>query len=162
MYCVNHEYEEAVFKCSSCGVDICARCNIAADGKPAMCADCQEERMAKRKRWRIPQLILIVAGFWLLLGPFGLQVIGNKEKPDTTSIDYVANECIDVLDDIGLMLADGNLPPDSLRCANQFESFVVEQNGDEIRVSHPDPESLGYLQMYVTNKDPAPVTVMPE
>lgn len=156
--CAYHEYAPAVATCSVCGVEICERCNKAARDEPAVCFECQAVREARRKRLMSYAAVVTLAGAALLLGPLGLGLFGSASAPPTASPeDMLADECIAVLDDIGLMLEAGDLPPTDLSCPEGAEPYRVVREGELITVEDPNAPMHGYRRMYVTNEDPNPV-----
>lgn len=158
--CAYHEYDRAVAQCSACGVDICLKCNKAPQGEPALCFECNAEREAKRKRLISVAALGILGGAALLFGPLGLGLFGSDQNtPVATPEEIRADECIAVLDDIGLMLEAGQLPPAELSCPKGAEPYRVIREDDLVTVEDPNADMHGYSRMYVTNKDPNPVLV---
>lgn len=157
MYCVNHEYDEAVYQCTRCGVHLCARCNAAEGEKPALCVECSEQLRSRRRRiMRILSLVLLCSGA-LLLNHYGLDRLGLGGRADTDEAQYRIDDCIATFEDIGDRLQLGQLPTDDMICPPGAEPYRIERDGDLITVHHPDPAYLGYNEVYVTNKDPNPI-----
>jgi hypothetical protein len=66
-------------------------------------------------------------------------------------------ECLTVFGEIGLILGKGEKPGTAMRCNDSFEPNKLIDNGDEIRVIHPNPQNYGYKTIYVSNRSPVPV-----
>ncbi|MFT6094309.1 MAG: hypothetical protein ACJA2Q_002213 [Pseudohongiellaceae bacterium] len=71
-------------------------------------------------------------------------------------------ECLTVFGEIGLVLGKGEKPGTAMRCNDSFEPNRLIDNGDEIRVIHPNPQNYGYKTIYVSNKSPVPVAELLE
>ncbi len=61
-------------------------------------------------------------------------------------------DCRLVFEEIGYLLEDGRMPDETFRCADTDAPNIVEQEGDSIRVSHPDPSIYGLVELYVNSQ----------
>ena len=68
-------------------------------------------------------------------------------------------QCLMVFRQIGLVLENGEMPGESMRCDEPEAANIVEQVGGDVRISHPDPELYGYSEIYVSRNNPEPVIV---
>ena len=67
--------------------------------------------------------------------------------------------CLFVFRQIGEQLAANLAPAPDLRCADDAGPNRIARNGDQVRVSHANPEIYGYQAIYVTNAAIEPVLV---
>ena len=65
--------------------------------------------------------------------------------------DLALENCRLVFEHIGNLLEQGEMPDDSLRCSDSVGPNLVSQDGDLVRVAHPNPGIHGYSQIYVTS-----------
>lgn len=61
-------------------------------------------------------------------------------------------ECRQVFQAIGIMLSEGQLPEDNMRCPGSTIPNIVSRDGSLVRVSHPNPGQFGLQALYVTNE----------
>jgi len=73
---------------------------------------------------------------------------------------HALEDCLYLFQEIGMILEENELPDESLRCTESIAQNVVSRNGDEVRVSHPNPQFHGYSQIYVTNYEHEPILVL--
>lgn len=71
-------------------------------------------------------------------------------------------ECLTVFGEIGLILGKGEKPGTAMRCNDSYEPNRLIENGDEIRIVHPNPQNYGYKSIYVSNQSPEPVAELLE
>lgn len=65
-------------------------------------------------------------------------------------------ECMLVFREIGLTLQDGRMPDGSLVCNDSSVPNVVSNEGDSLRISHPNPQYYGYAEISVSGDEPEP------
>jgi len=68
--------------------------------------------------------------------------------------------CIQNFWAIGEVLQRNRLPSDSLNCEGAIGSYVILNSGDDIIVNHPNPESLGYSEIFISKNNPVPTLVL--
>jgi len=73
---------------------------------------------------------------------------------------HALEDCLYLFQEIGMILEENELPDESLRCSESVVPNLVSRNGDEVRVSHPNPQFHGYSQIYVTNYEHEPILVL--
>lgn len=73
---------------------------------------------------------------------------------------YSLENCLYKFQDIGVLLEEGEIPAPSMRCEESNVPNIITRNGDEVRVSHPNPGFHGFSELYVTNFDHEPTTVL--
>ncbi|MDA1372568.1 MAG: hypothetical protein O2971_17650 [Proteobacteria bacterium] len=88
--------------------------------------------------------------FSMLLYSFPL-LFENSQAAATRQAAQALEDCRLVFEEIGYLLERGELPDNSLRCAGTNTPNIVSQNGEIIRVSHPNPAVFGLGEIYVTN-----------
>ena len=67
--------------------------------------------------------------------------------------------CVQNFWEIAELLQNIQLPDASLNCVEGAEAHIVTRVGDDIIVSHPRPELLGYSEIVVSKNSPIPVLV---
>ncbi|HAJ75120.1 MAG TPA: hypothetical protein DCM64_01560 [Gammaproteobacteria bacterium] len=72
---------------------------------------------------------------------------------------HALEDCLYLFQEIGMILEENELPDESLRCTESSVPNLISQNGNEVRVSHPNPQFHGYSQIYVTNYEHEPILV---
>lgn len=72
---------------------------------------------------------------------------------------YSLAQCAVVYKQIGLMLNNGQEPPEGLVCSGQEAPHIITQQGDLVRFSHPDPGQYGYAEISVSNDNPEPILI---
>ncbi len=68
-------------------------------------------------------------------------------------------DCRLVFEEIGTHLENGDMPDPSLRCAESFIPNIITRDNDSIRISHPNPDTYGFSEIYVTNETHEPIFV---
>lgn len=66
-------------------------------------------------------------------------------------------DCLTIFGEIGLILSRGEKPATDLRCNDSYEPNRLIDNGDEIRIVHPNPQNYGYKTISVSNQNPVPI-----
>jgi hypothetical protein len=61
-------------------------------------------------------------------------------------------QCRLVFEEIGYMLARGQMPDPSMRCDGTNVPNIINRSGNTVRVSHPNPAQLGLLELSVSNQ----------
>ena len=156
--------------CEKCAASIQSEAFVASQSKqlnkpefdaaPVTTAQPQEEfRPPTRDRGKDRVFIGLAMGgsalmifFSMLLYSFPL-LFEDAETAATRQAVQALEDCRLVFEEIGYVLEDGELPDDTLRCAETNMPNIVSRSGDTIRVSHPNPEAYGLSDIYVTNDD---------
>ena len=68
-------------------------------------------------------------------------------------------ECLQVFEQIGQVLARGDMPNDSLRCDASGQSNIITEVGNDVIVEHPQPDFYGYTRIYVSQSNPRPTII---
>ncbi|NKB34419.1 MAG: hypothetical protein GKR91_15110 [Pseudomonadales bacterium] len=68
-------------------------------------------------------------------------------------------QCLILFREIGTVLANGDMPGDSMRCDESGAANIIEEINGDVRVSHPHPDFYGYSQIYVSRSNPEPTLV---
>jgi|TARA_Y100000031_G_C8204053_1_gene377714 hypothetical protein len=84
----------------------------------------------------------------------------DSEAAAAREAAHALENCLYLFQEIGMILEENELPDESLRCSESLTQNVVSRNGDEVRVSHPNPQFHGYSQIYVTNYEHEPILVL--
>lgn len=61
-------------------------------------------------------------------------------------------QCRLVFEEIGYLLARGEMPDPSMRCEGTNTPNIINRNGNTVRVSHPNPAQLGLLELSVNSQ----------
>lgn len=70
------------------------------------------------------------------------------------------NSCVQVFWEIAEVLKNGEEPGDSLRCPEQILPNIIARQNNDIIVRHPNPQLLGYTDIFVTRNNPVPILVL--
>lgn len=91
----------------------------------------------------------------MLFSSMGLYAFPNLFTEEAVLAEQRAimrlTECEQVFQAIGIMLSEGQLPEDNMRCPGTNIPNIITRQGDTIRVSHPNPGAYGMQAIYVTN-----------
>lgn len=68
-------------------------------------------------------------------------------------------ECMQVFEEIGRVLARDGTPGENLRCDGSGQSNIVTRTGNDVIVEHPQPDFYGYKRIYVSRNNPVPTLV---
>ncbi len=61
-------------------------------------------------------------------------------------------QCRLVFEEIGYLLARGEMPDPSMRCEGTNIPNIINRTGNTVRVSHPNPAQLGLLELSVNSQ----------
>lgn len=86
----------------------------------------------------------------LLLYSFPL-LFESAEAASLRLSEQALEDCRLVFEEIGYYLADGETPPDSMRCEESNIPNTVSRRGGIVRISHPNPQVHGLSEIYVTS-----------
>lgn len=67
------------------------------------------------------------------------------------------NLCVMVFWEIAAQLQNNQEPEQSLACAESDELNIISRDNDDIIVTHPHPELLGYSEISVRKSNPVPI-----
>lgn len=121
---------------------------------------------ARRKSWNpntlplvvIAVCVLIIAAHFLFFSSPDFVPIDDETRARQLVIaDF--EQCIQVFEEIGRVLARGELPGESLRCDGSGQANIITRNGNEVIVEHPQPDFYGYTRIYVSRSNPVPTLV---
>lgn len=91
----------------------------------------------------------------MLFSSMGLYAFPNLFENDAVLAEqrYIMRleECRQVFQAIGIILSEGQMPGDNLRCPGTSIPNVVTRQGNTVRVSHPNPGAYGLQALYVTS-----------
>ena len=65
--------------------------------------------------------------------------------------------CVIVFWEIAEVLKQGQTPGDSLRCTDPGTPNIIARVDNDIIVRHPNPQLLGYTDIFVSKNNPIPV-----
>lgn len=96
------------------------------------------------------------AGVGMLFMSLGLYAFPNLFADDAVlaqqELLMSREQCRLVFQEISYVLARGEMPDPSLRCAGTNIPNVVTRTGNVIRVAHPNPAQFGLQELSVTNQ----------
>ena len=65
-------------------------------------------------------------------------------------------QCMLVFREIGLVLQEGRMPSNNMRCADSAAANILRDEGGSIRFYHPNPQYYGYEEISVGDDSPEP------
>jgi hypothetical protein len=121
----------------------------------------KRQKAAKRQR-----IYLGVAIFGFLILAARLVTLYTSNTP-LTNEEIRAQElaraqlsaCVQVFWEIAAQLQNNQPPNDPLQCAEAGMPNIITRTGNDITVTHPRPELLGYKEIYVSKSNPVPILV---
>ena len=123
--------------------------------EPAL--EAKPTRGGKWLKWSAALLVPLYLGLLVYSNP-GIFEFDSAERVRREAAQALEN-CVYIFQEIGMYLEEGRSPPPNLRCEEVSTVNIFTRDGDEVRVSHPNPQYHGYRQIYVTNQDHEPVLV---
>ena len=90
--------------------------------------------------------------FSLLLYAFPRVFDFDADAAAAIATAQALEDCRLVFEEIGYLLDRGELPDSSHRCAESNAPNILSQEGDLLRISHPNPEIHGLSDIYVTSE----------
>jgi|TARA_B100000315_G_scaffold226701_1_gene233855 hypothetical protein len=121
-----------------------------------------EESIEKREKWYMAVVILgcLYIGFTLYstLGPASV-LTQQQIAAEEVAIDQL-NLCVMVFWEIAEQLQNNQVPDESLACAESSDPNIISRVADDIIVTHPHPELLGYTEIFVRKSNPVPVFIL--
>ena len=102
-------------------------------------------------------IILAIGGsvamlfFSLLLYAFPRVFDFDADAAAAIATAQALEDCRLVFEEIGYLLDRGELPTPSYNCAESDVPNIMSQEGDLVRISHPNPEFHGLSEIYVTS-----------
>lgn len=130
-------------------------------------AEQAEERNAKTKakdkKWAVMHgsiaavgVAFIAARLFFTMGPPSMMSVAEVQAE--IQLEDKRNNCVMVFWEIASILQNNRIPDESLHCADPAGTpNIVVQQGNDVIVRHPQPELLGYNQIYVSRSNPIPV-----
>jgi len=172
--CKFHPNADAIAECSNCGTHTCGFCTNYTK-RSTLCEACLELSAASefvaaqtRKSDSFEQMLTERrAQSESLDSEFSQQqsIRGKKEKVQLGVIfaeelvrDQVES-CVLVFWEIAEILQNGQVPDETLKCAETDLPNIVTRSADDIIVSHPQPQLLGYSEIFVSKNSPIPELV---
>lgn len=67
------------------------------------------------------------------------------------------NLCVMVFWEIAAQLQNNREPDASLACAETDDPNIISRIGDDIIITHPHPELLGYSEIFIRKSNPVPI-----
>lgn len=67
--------------------------------------------------------------------------------------------CMLIFWDIAMQFSNSEPIDTTRRCPGSSAALVVTRNGDDVTVRHPQPDSLGVTDIYVSKSNPTPILV---
>lgn len=128
-------------------------------------ADALEERFTKEQAKSAKQeklYIFTILGSFIFISVRLYFSLGSASV--LTAEEILAEElyrdqlesCMLVFWEIAELLQNGEVPDDNLSCAEAGAPNLVVRVGDDIIVTHPRPELLGYSEIIVSKNNPVP------
>ena len=111
-----------------------------------------------------PQLVqwLVIGACMVFMSVRLLGFPGSTPDPAITDIPVAELQldslvqCMLVFEEIGEILQSDEIPDPSLRCNPLDLEYIITRDGDDIRVSHPDPSIYGVNELFVSKSNPTP------
>jgi hypothetical protein len=125
-------------------------------------AEARAARKAKDERWAVIQSVIAGVAFLAM----GVQLYFSMGPPSVLSVEEVRalelaesrlNECVQVFWRVADLLQRDQIPDPSLACQEAGAPLIVTRTGDDVIVTHPRPELLGYASISVTKSNPIPM-----
>lgn len=171
--------DDGVF-CESCGESHAAEKAVAAETQKlerqqdkrqiqteaVPQASAQHPAAPRRKRYNPNTLPLIVIAVCVLIIAVRFLFFSTPDfvpVDDETRARQLAitdfEECMQVFEEIGRVLARNGTPGENLRCDGSGQSNIVTRTGNDVIVEHPQPDFYGYRRIYVSRSNPVPTLV---
>ncbi|MEX2131560.1 MAG: hypothetical protein WD772_08730 [Pseudohongiellaceae bacterium] len=116
----------------------------------------------KDKKWAVMQggvatlgAIFIGVRLFLTMGPPSVMSVAEVQAQELQE-SRMAN-CMLVFWEIAAVLQNNQVPDESLRCVDPGSPNIVVREGNDIIVRHPQPQLLGYNNIYVSRSNPVPM-----
>lgn len=170
---------DAVF-CEKCAKDNANSSFVESQSKPKddykQILSEPEAEIREPKKQRIEESIERREKMHMAIVIFGCLFIGFRLFTDigstrTLSAQEIRQEelaiaqrtlCMQVFWEISAVLQRGEEPPQSLRCEETPALNIISRQGDDIIVTHPNPQILGFSELSVSRSNPTPmVAVLP-
>ena len=107
----------------------------------------------------IAGLAFIGMGFQLYFSMGPPSVLSVEEVRALEQAEARLNQCVQVFWQIAEVLKNDRVPDASLSCPEAGAPNIVTRTDEDIIVTHPRPELLGYAQIYVTRSNPIPMLI---
>jgi hypothetical protein len=78
----------------------------------------------------------------------------NSELPVAEFALVSLVQCMLIFEEIGEILQSNNTPDPALRCDQTAPPNIITRNGDDIKISHPDPGVYGVEELSVSKSNP--------
>lgn len=88
-----------------------------------------------------------------------------QQEPSALAREQQLNSlvrCMLVFREMGLVLQEGRMPSNDLRCADSTDENILRNEEEGIRFYHPNPQHYGYAEISVSDSNPEPTLVRAE
>jgi hypothetical protein len=129
--------------------------SAAEDAKP------QKKRLLSAEQTQILIIIscFIIIGVQLLFFSRPATAPSSGENSARSLAITSLAQCLITFRQIGAILATGDMPAESLRCADSAAANIITRSGNDERISHPDPSIYGFSRLYVSRNNPEPTVI---
>ncbi len=118
-----------------------------------------EESIEKREK--LYMAILLISCLFIAFRVYTTLGPGSILTPQQIQAEEIAisqlSLCETVFWEIAAQLQNNQEPDASLACAETDDLNIISRVGDDIIVTHPHPELLGYSQIYIRKSNPIPI-----
>lgn len=118
-----------------------------------------EESIEKREKMHMTIVIVsfLFIAFRLYTTIGAASVLTQQQIQAEEIVMNRLNLCVMVFWEIAAQLQN-NLEPDaSLRCEETDDPNIISRVGDDIVITHPHPELLGYSEIFIRKSNPVPI-----
>ncbi|PCJ24653.1 MAG: hypothetical protein COA96_09015 [SAR86 cluster bacterium] len=122
-----------------------------------------EESIEKREKLHMAIVIFgcIFIGIRLFTTLGSTVILNQTQIADEERRIAQQTLCVQKFWEIATVLQNGEEPSDSLNCEDPTFINVITHVGDDIIVTHPRPDLIGFSELYVSRSNPVPtVTVL--
>jgi len=121
-----------------------------------------EEKRARREKRHV--LMVGVSTIFIAVRVFFVLEASRDLTQDEIFAEELARSqvesCVLVFWEIAELLQNDSVPDESLRCEEPGDPNIVTVVGDDIIVTHPNPQLLGYSEIVVSKNNPIPELVI--
>ncbi|MEX2470396.1 MAG: hypothetical protein WD396_11625 [Pseudohongiellaceae bacterium] len=121
----------------------------------------QKQKTDKSERAQIA-IVIVCCLFIAFRIAFSLSSNAPLSAPQIQAQETQRNrieECMLVFWEVAGLLRDGRTPQSGMRCPGTAAPLQISNVDGDIVVRHPDPQSLGLADIYVTRSNPTPIVV---
>jgi len=122
----------------------------------------EQAKRAKQEKWYV--LVLGVSAIFIAARVFFVLQASRDLTQDEIFAEELARSqvesCVLIFWEIAEILQKDLVPDESLRCEQPGDPNIVTVIGDDIIVTHPNPQLLGYSEIVVSKNNPIPELVI--